>query len=77
VAKTLRDKGYPYRWVTHNGEEVIIDPESTKLSLWDDHQIVYIGVGSVTVAGETFDGYTNDPVIVQEFGEMFAESVIG
>lgn len=69
------EEGRRYRWVEHNGERRLIGGESSKLTLYDDHGIVYVGPGySYTLpVGRVLDGYTDDPFFVQHYREMWAE----
>lgn len=77
------EEGRRYRWVEHKGERRLIGGESSKLTLYDEFGIVYVGPGySYTLPkrdgggwpdGRVLEGYTDDPFFVQQYQEMWAE----
>lgn len=72
--------GRVYREVEYQGQTYILSPESTKLALLNGYGIVNAGdpfsfsapVGT-PLAGQTFKGYTDIAIFVNEFRSMLSE----
>lgn len=67
--------GYPYRTFEHEGRTLRINAQSSKQTLYYDHGIVNVGMGSgykyTLPDGRTLEGYTDDPAIVRQYVEMW------
>lgn len=76
MSQTKRDAdGYPYRVVLVNGAEFVISPYSTKHTIFAEYGAVFVGppYTFTTPEGKTLAGYTDEPVFVQEYREMWEE----
>lgn len=80
MAKTQVDHGgRPYRLITVNGIESRIDLETTKHTFYEKYGIVNGGLNySYTLPdGREMLGYTDNPILVREYEEMWAEEEAG
>ena len=68
--------GYTYARVLHAGQERLLFSGSTKLTIYEQYGVVFVGPGySYTLPdGRTLDGYTDDPFFVRAYQEMWAYS---
>ena len=75
MSKSFVEEGRRYRWVAHDGKRWLLSVESSKLTLYSDYGIVKAGPGySYTLPnGKVMEGYTDEPVFVQAYQEMWAE----
>lgn len=76
--------GRPYRLVLVNGVESRIDLETTKYTIYEEFGVVNGGYATdandrlvysfTTPDGRVLEGYTNEPALVREYAELWAEA---
>lgn len=68
--------GRPYRLVLVNGVESRIDLETTKHTIYEEFGVVNGGLAySHTLpGGRVLEGYTDEPALVREYEELWAEA---
>lgn len=76
MAKTEFDQGRAFRRITHNTINSLMYAEATKRTIYQEFGVVFAGLPYryTLPDGRTLEGYTDDPLLVQQYAEMWNET---